>query len=373
MTTENQDFKEGAINFSDIASDFVFDIPAEEAEQEVEVATELDFTPPATEEQNEEAIPSTTTETKKEEVVEINTELEETPFYKLTKKLIDSGKWSDANIEDEEGNSVKLSEYKNLTEDDYIELAEKQKTFELEELESKYIKAEGVDEDKKRIANIVLNGGDLKEIFQSPQAMTKPFSEELGWDLDNEEHQASIVYQHFLSQGMTEKQATSLVKAAQEEVNLDAQAKQIVDFHQKNYAEKLKTIESDLLAEKEAEKERVKGYRTELSKLYKQQDLPEPLTKRLVDLATKENTTGELLIDELYNKVMQDPKEAQEVILFLADKEAYLKSKMFETKKKANVETFRTISLIPRDKTKKAPQEEESTGDLIFEVPATKI
>lgn len=366
MSTENQDFKEGAINFSDIASDFVFDVPTEEAEQEAEVATELDFTP-AAEEKEEVETPPTTTET-----VEINTELEETPFYKLTKKLIDSGKWSDANIEDEEGNAVKLSEYKNLTEDEYIELAEKQKSFEQEELESKYIKAEGVDEDKKRIANIVLNGGNLKEIFQSEQAIVKPFSEELGWDLDNEEHQASIVYQHFLSQGMTEKQATSLVKAAQEELNLDTQAKQIVNFHQNTYTEKLKTIEAELLAEKEAEKERVKGYRTELSKLYKQQDLPETLTKRLVDLATKENTAGELLIDELYNKVMQDPKEAQEVILFLADKEAYLKSRMFETKKKANVETFRTISLIPRDKTKKAPQEEESVGDLIFEVPTIK-
>jgi len=102
---------------------------------------------------------------------------------------------------------------------------------------------------------------------------------------------------------------------------------------------------------------------------YKEQKLPEPLTKRLVDLATKENTAGELLIDELYNKVMQDPKEAQEIILFLADKEAYLKSKMFETKNKANVDTFRTISLIPRDKAKKVPQEEETAGDFTFEIP----
>jgi len=362
MPTENQ--KEGAISFEEFQTDFTFDLPGqEEVKEKAPETTELTFEKEEETKIEEEITP------KAEEIKEKAELKEETAFFKIAKKLIASGKWSDANIEDEEGNTIKLSEYSHLTEEEYIDLVEKQKSFDDEELTSKYIKAEGADEDKKRIANIVLNGGDLKEIFQSSEQMVKPFSEELGWDLDNEDHQASIVYQHFLSQGMTKKQAEGLVKTAQEDLELDVQAKQIVNFHQGNYTEKLKTIESDLLAEKQAEVERVKTYRTELSKIYKEQKLPEPLTKRLVDLATKENTAGELLIDELYNKVMQDPKEAQEIILFLADKEAYLKSKMFETKNKANVDTFRTISLIPRDKAKKVPQEEETAGDFTFEIP----
>lgn len=360
MPIKNQ--KEGAISFEELQTDFTFDLPIQEEEKELATeTTELNF-----EKEEETKVVEEIITEEKEEKAEPK---EETAFFKIAKKLIASGKWSDANIEDEDGNTIKLSEYSHLTEEEYIDLVEKQKSFDDEELTSKYIKADGADEDKKRIANIVLNGGDLKEIFQSPEQMVKPFSEELGWDLDNEDHQASIVYQHFLSQGMTKKQAEGLVKTAQEDLELDVQAKQIVNFHQSNYTEKLKTIEADLLSEKQAEAERIKTYRTELSKIYKEQKLPEPLTKRLVDLATKENTTGELLIDELYNKVMQDPKEAQEIILFLADKEAYLKNKMFETKNKANVETFRTISLIPRDKVKKAPQEEETENEFKFEIP----
>ena len=53
---------------------------------------------------------------------------------------------------------------------------------------------------------------------------------------------------------------------------------------------------------------------------------------------------------------MQDPKEAKEVILFLADREAYLKTKMLETKKEVELTTFKKFNLI-KDKTKKAPQE----------------
>ena len=105
-----------------------------------------------------------------------------------------------------------------------------------------------------------------------------------------------------------------------------------------------------------------------LSKEYKEQKLPETLSKRLIDLATKENSDGELLIDEMYNKVMQDPKEAKEVILFLADREAYLKTKMLETKKEVELTTFKKFNLI-KDKAKKAPQEEKTETEFTFEIP----
>ena len=100
----------------------------------------------------------------------------------------------------------------------------------------------------------------------------------------------------------------------------------------------------------------------------KEQKLPETLSKRLIDLATKENSEGELLIDEMYNKVMQDPKEAKEVILFLADREAYLKTKMLETKKEVELTTFKKFNLI-KDKVKKAPQEEKTETEFTFEIP----
>lgn len=367
---ENQEFKEGAISFDDLQEGFIFETPTDEIiEEETPKNGEFQFeeepkeTEDNTEEKKTEEKPDV--EEVKPETLEV---AEKNPYFEITKKLIDSGKWDDAIVD---GKDIKLSEYADITEEEYFDLLEQQKKGSEEELEEKYLKAEGVDEDKKRIASIVLNGGDLKEIFQSPQAMVKPFSEELGWNLDDEQHQASIVYQHFLSQGMTEKQAQSLVKAAQEDLNLDVQAQQIVDFHQKNYSEKLKKIEQDLVAEKEAEKERIKTYRSDLLKQYREDKLPDTLTKRLVDLATKESENGSLLIDEIYDKVMKDPKEAKEVILFLADKDKYLESKMAEVKNKTQVETFKTIKLTPTDRSKKAGQEKEETVEIDFILPPT--
>lgn len=344
--------KEGAVSFEDIIQDFTFEVPGVQEEETIET-TELDFS-----EQEKEV--------EQKEVVE--EQPEESTFFKLTKKLIDSGKWSDAEIEDEEGNTVKLSEYKNLSEDEYFELLEQQKEAEKEEITSKYLKADDADEDKKRIANIVLNGGDLKEIFQSPEQLIKPFDESLGWDLDNEEHQYSIVYQQYLAQGLSKERAKLNADADLKELTLDTKAAEIVQYHQKSYSEKLQKIETDLVAEREAERERLKTYKTQLSKEYKEQKLPETLSKRLIDLATKENSEGELLIDEMYNKVMQDPKEAKEVILFLADREAYLKTKMLETKKEVELTTFKKFNLI-KDKAKKAPQEEKTETEFTFEIP----
>jgi len=361
MNTENH--KEGAISFDDIALDFSFDLPEEGKKEDVILeSTELSFDEPEKNEEEEE-VKKEVDEKPIEKVSKANA------FFDITKKLIDSGKWADALIEDKDGNEIKLSEYTDLTEDEYINLLEQQQESEKEELKNKYLPTDDADETRKKIASIVLKGGDLKEIFQNPDAMIKPFSEDLGWDLDNEQHQASIVYQHFLSQGMTEKQAKSLVEAAREELNLDTQAQQIVDFHQKNYDAKLVKIEQDLIAEKEAEKERAKVYKNDLAKIYKEQKLPDTLTKKLVDLATKENEQGELLIDELYNKIMQDPKEAQEVILFLGDRDKYLQSRMLETKRSTQVDTFKKWSLLPKDKAKKPLTEENVNEDFAFDLP----
>ena len=357
--------KEGAVSFEDIIQDFTFEVPGVQEEETIET-TELDFS-----EQEKEVEQKEVVEEKKPEVQEqlkVEEQPEESTFFKLTKKLIDSGKWSDAEIEDEEGNTIKLSEYKNLSEDEYFELLEQQKEAEKEEITSKYLKADDADEDKKRIASIVLNGGDLKEIFQSPEQLIKPFDESLGWDLDNEEHQYAIVYQEYLAKGFSKERAKLNADADLKELTLDIKATEIVKYRQKDYSDKLQKIETDLVAEREAERERLKTYKTQLSKEYKEQKLPETLSKRLIDLATKENSEGELLIDEMYNKVMQDPKEAKEVILFLADREAYLKTKMLETKKEVELTTFKKFNLI-KDKAKKAPQEEKTETEFTFEIP----
>ena len=119
--------KEGAVSFEDIIQDFTFEVPGVQEEETIET-TELDFS-----EQEKEVEQKEVVEEKKPEVQEqlkVEEQPEESAFFKLTKKLIDSGKWSDAEIEDEEGNTIKLSEYKNLSEEEYFELLEQQKEAE---------------------------------------------------------------------------------------------------------------------------------------------------------------------------------------------------------------------------------------------------
>ena len=110
--SENQK-KEGAVSFEDIIQDFTFEVPGVQEEETIET-TELDFS--AQEEKKEVEQKEVVEENKKPEVqqqLKVEEQPEESTFFKLTKKLIDSGKWSDAEIEDEEGNVVKLEDLLN--------------------------------------------------------------------------------------------------------------------------------------------------------------------------------------------------------------------------------------------------------------------
>jgi hypothetical protein len=68
---------------------------------------------------------------------------------------------------------------------------------------------------------------------------------------------------------------------------------------------------------------------------------------------------------------MEDPKQANEIIFFLIDKERYLQEKMKETKKQTQVQNMRVISRIPKsvDKKQTTEENEETKKGFTFDLP----
>jgi len=351
--------QEGATTIEALA-EFNFDLPTEQQEVTQEVP-DLDLTPPA-----EEVI--TTDPPVIAEVPKFDTKPNQ--YATLAKRLIERGDWEDAEVEDSEGNVVKLSELTDLDEDYYLSILESQKTKQQEEIKEKFVSVEGLDENQKKLINIIKEKGDLRQIFQTPDLVKRPFEEADGWDIDDESHQSTIVFRQYLANGNDEDQAKLLVEKDKKDSVLDEKAKRIVDFHQSNYDKTVAEAEKAVQAERIKEQEDIKKYRSELSKLYKEQGIQDVTAKKLIDLATKENKEGMMEVDRLYNEVMEDPKRAQELIYFLADKENYLKLKAVDSKRKDNIETFKTISFIPKNKDKKtvAPLE-DTTSTFSFDLP----
>ena len=349
--------KEGESTLESLA-EFNFELPEEKQEPKKQEETpDIDFTSEKEDEKEEEV-------EKPKEEVKLNLDSKPNHYSKLAQKLIEKGDWLDAEIENPDGTKVMLSELKDLDEDQYLEILENQKSFKDEEIKEKYTSVEGLDDHKKRLINIIKEGGDLTQIFQDQNAIQRPFE---GIDLDDENTCANIVYRQHLANGLDEKEATELTKLAQKDFTLDEKAKKIVGYHQSSYDKHLEDTEASLKESKVKEQEELKSYRNSLSKSYKDQGIQDNQVKKLIDLATKENKDGVLEVDSLYEKMMENPETAQELIYFLADKDNYLKLKSLDTKRKDNIQTMKTISFVPKDKNKKVAttvEEPNSTFDF---------
>ena len=65
----------------------------------------------------------------------------------------------------------------------------------------------------------------------------------------------------------------------------------------------------------------------------------------------------------MYASKMEDPKEAAEIVLFLTDKETYLKYKLKEGVIDTHKKVRRTIKLVPKEDTKKKNTQPNPGGE----------
>lgn len=278
-------------------------------------------------------------------------------FKNLVKKKIEQGIWEDVLIKDGDV-KTKLSEIEDIDEDEYYKLELDQKALADEDLKEKFIPVDKLDEHKKLLIDIVKNGGDLKEIFKTPQALEKPFDENKGWDLSNPEHQYSVVYQQYLAQGLSESRAKLSTNEDVKEGILEEKSQDIVTSYQTAYTENLKKINSDLIENEKQEQEKTKEYKSALDKGYKQAELAEGLRKKLLDVATKKTENG-YLVDDIYEETIKDAEKAQDLIFFLTDKKKYLEYATSAAKNETNLKGLRTISRIPKDR-ETTPEEKKA-------------
>lgn len=358
--------EDGTISFEDLQSEFSFDVVAPTEDIEPKEEFSLEAPEPPKEEIKEEEEGVQTPEAPKEELKLPTQTVSE--YSNVAKTFLESGEWDDVMVETEDG-EVELSTLENLDRETFLAILESQKQFKKEAETAK--ESEGLDENKKSLLNIIKNGGDLKEIFKEPSKLVKPYSEDLGWDLDNEGHQEAIVFQQYRNQGIDEKRARDLVQLDKQDLALDLKAKQIVEHHHKSFDENIKKTEAEFLESKKKEEIELKEFRKNLSTSYKDiKDLSDSQIQKYVDVATKKNKDGEFEIDNLYNSWMEDPKKASELAMFLADPETYLKVKTRATKVNSQLDTMRKISLIPKTSAKKVKTDEpEDVTDFRFDTP----
>lgn len=329
--------------------------PEKEDEKEAEVVSEVDSV-------KEGAVVADIEKDIQKEVKSLGGEKN---FTSIAKKLLSKGDWEDGII-DIDGKEVKLSEIEDLDEDTFYDIWEEQKESKKEEITKNYIPVKGVDEEKLRLINILKNGGDLKEIFKDENQLRKPFE---GVDLESEQNLQSIYYNQLLRQNIDESDARDLVIKATKDLTLDSKAKNIVELHQENFKKDLKRIEKETEELQKEERENAKIYKKSLHTLYKEEGIEDSLSKVLVEAGTKyDDKTGQLYIDTVYEKLMEDPTKAKDLIFFMLEQEKFLAKKGVSAKTEVEMKNLRKFK-IARETGKTATTEvkkEENKDKSIF-------
>lgn len=276
-------------------------------------------------------------------------------FYTgLAKKYLEQGRWSkELAIEDEEGNQIPIEEVQDLNEETFFQIEEAIRAEEKQKLETDYISVSDLDERKKNLVEIIKSGGELTDVFQTPQQVEQYLNPFGNMDLDDEATQESVYMNALVKyNNLDQKSASALVKQAKEDFSLDEKVKKFVTDYTKQFDTYVEGKKKEVQDRVQEEKKQLAEFRKSLSAEYKEFGLKDSLAKTLTSAAVTKTEDG-FEIDSVYDEKMQDPKEAAELILFLKDKEAYLELKMKETKVSEQKKTRKIVKMMPSQKAKK--------------------
>lgn len=303
-----------------------------------------------------------------EEVTE--TEDEKSNAYSVLKFLLDSGELEDLEVfvdDSEEGKL--LSEYKDIDEDTLKTIIEEKRKKDAKEDSEKKLDLKGVDENQKRLINIIKNSSfeEAKQIFQNELPLKEPWSD---YDPTNEEHQA-IAYRYYLTTalGQTPSEANDMVEVAKKNLVLDKKANAVVEKQREIYRDSLARKEREVEENRKRQLEEDKKFKTTLGEMYK--DLPLEKTKEFVKSATTKTETGTTVVEDKFREVMKDPEKASKLIMYLLDEELFLKDVTSKARTEEQIENIKRIRIASSSKKTRGTQNRKESDDSPEDIDET--
>jgi len=293
----------------------------------------------------------TTPAVKKEPEATIITNEENAPIVdnQLHNKVVDyinNGFIEDIELEIGEGEDVKkvfLSEMKDIDEDTLKYIITEQKKSKEDDLKEKYISTEGLDDRTKKMIELKKAGGDLTELIREEVNYTHALA---GLDLDSEKVQENLVRQKLQSQGLRPKVIDAEIEAMKEEMTLDLEAKQIVDDYNKHYEKFVEDKKAEQLEFINKAKEEQKEFKKNINTTLREYNLPENISKVVLDNTTKVDEYGLTNTDKLYFDSKKDPQLHTEIAFFLNNRDEFKKLIAVSAKNKATVDQIQKVIKI---------------------------
>lgn len=272
----------------------------------------------------------------------------DTHYYKeLAKELIASGVWEEIDAFESEDGEIPFEDAE-IDKNTFIELQQYNIQRIKESAEQDKIDVSGVSEFGKKLIEIERNGGNVSDLVNLYQEVKNPIER---LDLTKESDQSLAVYYKFAARGLKEDEIVEIIKGYKSSGTLSDKAHQSVNELNQAFDAKVEQERQAAEYRKMQEVESLKKYRKELGESLKKFEINSNYRRTLIDVATTQVNGGRFKVDELYEETIKDPQKAADLIMFLTNKEDYLKAALDETLTETKKTMFKIRGIIPKGKT----------------------
>lgn len=281
-----------------------------------------------------------------EKKVETKTE-DNTATYNSVLQYIKDGVLEDVEVEIGEGDdlkTVKLSEFTDISPEELKNvIAGYKEALKQEAKESLY---EGLDERTKKMIELKKAGGDINELIEAEIKYVNPLND---FDLEDEAHQERLVRMSLSSQGLRPKVIDATIEDLKNEVALDLEAKKIAEGITKQFDDYVEAQKTQQLEAIKVSKEEQKEFKKNLTTTLREYNLPENISKVILENSTAVDEYGLTNTDKLYFDSKKDPKVFAEISFMLNNAEEFKKYLGVKVK---NTATINQVHKIIRVNTK---------------------
>lgn len=259
----------------------------------------------------------------------------------------------------ENGEEQKFSDLEIEDEETYLEYIKQLHEEKKKKLLENKADLEGVSDLTKKIIELDRSGGDITSVLEAKARVLDPISQ---LDMDVEDNQ-KVVIAHYLSTryaDMSDDDIKGLVKTYEERGVLAEKAVEYKVSMEKAVNELAEKQKQAIEEQRKVFAEKYKGYKKSVKESVSSKfQLKDEYVKKLIDYGTKlDNNNSPELLNKKYEEMLRNPDEAADLILFLYDKEEYLKQQTNKVVTEERRNVFKKL-------TTKGKKSEASTSDIV--------
>ena len=204
----------------------------------------------------------------------------------------------------------------------------------------------GLSDFTKHLLEIEKNGGNVSQALETYQNYQNPLE---GFDLSDEIDQQKVIFMKYHQvMGMEKDVVMDLIEGFVNKGKLEDEAIKADTEIRNAVSKQLEAINEQAKKDKDKKKENLKIYRDKLRENLNSFDINDNYKRKILDLATKEDESGNFQLDSVYYEIRNNPEKAASLILFLTDPEEYNKQITNKEVRNTQLDTFKKLKLVKR-------------------------